>query len=235
MPELPEVQTVVDSLRPRLVGGAILGMPTLRADIVSPLGFDLPAHLAGRAISDLARRGKRIVFTLDDGNRFYIHLGMTGRLTIEASDAPVLKHTHAIMVIGEKGRRQKAEGRRKTHASGVPNSDSAFCLHPSAVPLDSAFCLLPPAFMTLRFRDPRRFGGIWWLGKDSPAGDMGPEPLLIRPGQLLLRLAGTTRASRVCYWIKRSWRASAISTRMNRFSSPRFIRSRPPINWRKTK
>jgi formamidopyrimidine-DNA glycosylase len=48
--------------------------------------------------------------------------------------------------------------------------------------------------MTLRFRDPRRFGGIWWLGKDSPAGDMGPEPLLIRAAQLLLRLARTTRA-----------------------------------------
>jgi formamidopyrimidine-DNA glycosylase len=47
----------------------------------------------------------------------------------------------------------------------------------------------------IRFRDPRRFGGIWWLGLDeSPNGDMGPEPLTIRPAQLAKRLGRTTRA-----------------------------------------
>ena len=44
----------------------------------------------------------------------------------------------------------------------------------------------------LRFRDPRRFGGIWWLGQPSFNGDeataLGPEPLLVRR-LLRLRLA----------------------------------------------
>jgi formamidopyrimidine-DNA glycosylase len=46
---------------------------------------------------------------------------------------------------------------------------------------------------SLRFKDPRRFGGIFWLGTDPPAGDMGPEPLTMRPEQLARRLARTTR------------------------------------------
>jgi len=32
---------------------------------------------------------------------------------------------------------------------------------------------------------PRRFGGLWWLGRDVSADDgMGPEPLSLRPLQL---------------------------------------------------
>jgi formamidopyrimidine-DNA glycosylase len=48
----------------------------------------------------------------------------------------------------------------------------------------------------LRFRDPRRFGGVWWLGNAPLAADdgMGPEPLKLRPAQLVRRLHRTTRA-----------------------------------------
>jgi formamidopyrimidine-DNA glycosylase len=181
MPELPEVQTVIDTLRPRLLGARILSIPHLRRDIVIPESCDLPPHLIGRSIANLSRRGKRIIFTLDDGNRFYIHLGMTGRLTLEGADGPVQKHTHAIIAI-ECGM-QNDECRTKAHKSAAPRaSHSSFLIHPSSFPL------------SLRFRDPRRFGGIWWLGKDSPAGDMGPEPLLMRPAQLLRGLSHTTRA-----------------------------------------
>jgi formamidopyrimidine-DNA glycosylase len=181
MPELPEVQTVIDTLRPRLLGAQILDIAHLRRDIVTPPEFDLPAHLVGRSIADLTRRGKRIVFTLDDGNRFYIHLGMTGRLTLESRDQPAQLHTHLIISLGKgvQGRRQKQEGNIKTRQGvGATAPHSSFIVPPSS----------------LHFRDPRRFGGIWWLGKDSPAGDMGPEPLLMRPAQLLQRLSRTTRA-----------------------------------------
>ncbi|HEY8750447.1 MAG TPA: zinc finger domain-containing protein, partial [Tepidisphaeraceae bacterium] len=46
----------------------------------------------------------------------------------------------------------------------------------------------------LRFTDPRRFGGVWWIGAEPDAKDMGPEPLATRPEQLRKRLARTTRA-----------------------------------------
>jgi formamidopyrimidine-DNA glycosylase len=150
MPELPEVQTVVDTLKPKVIGKTIIGIRLNRSDILRPAGFDLPSQLQGINIRKLHRRGKRIVVQLDDGNRFYIHLGMTGRLTMEMADAPLLPHTHLVL--------QLADGE-------------------------------------VRFRDPRRFGGIWWLGlEESSDGEMGPEPLTIRPSQLAQRLGKTTRA-----------------------------------------
>lgn len=65
--------------------------------MVEPAGFDLPARLTGRRIEDLRRRAKRIVFTLDTRERFYIHLGMTGQLTVEPADAVLKPHTHLIL------------------------------------------------------------------------------------------------------------------------------------------
>ena len=183
MPELPEVQTIVDTLRPGLLHRQIVGLPSLRPDIVTPPDLDLKSQLVGRSVTDVTRRGKRIVFTLDDGNRFYINLGMSGRLTLETEDALVQKHTHIIMLLGDetKFRMMNDECRMKTR-KGTKRQ--------TALP-HSSFIVQASS---LRFRDPRRFGGIWWLGQNSPAGDMGPEPLLIRPAQLMRRLARTTRA-----------------------------------------
>ena len=48
--------------------------------------------------------------------------------------------------------------------------------------------------LELRFHDPRRFGGIWWIGNGEVDSGMGPEPLTINPKQLARRLATTTRA-----------------------------------------
>jgi len=41
VPELPEVQTVVNTLSPRLVGGTFAHVAHVRPDIIRPLGFDL--------------------------------------------------------------------------------------------------------------------------------------------------------------------------------------------------
>jgi len=155
MPELPEVQTVVDTLSPRILGRSIARVDLRRSDIVDPAGIDLPQLITGRTVTSLTRRGKRIVFTLDDGNLFYIHLGMTGRLTIETPDAAIRKHTHLILSLNPEPR--------------------------TLTPLE------------LRFVDPRRFGGIWWCGKDAPKDTMGPEPLTITANELATRLKKTHR------------------------------------------
>jgi formamidopyrimidine-DNA glycosylase len=153
MPELPEVETVVRTLRPRLVGQTVRRVTLSRTDILTPPDFDLAKHLLGRTVRSIDRRGKRIVLTLDTGDRFYIHLGMTGQLTADVPTAPLKTHTHLIL---------------DTPAGQI------------------------------RFRDPRRFGGIWWLGRDaSPDARMGPEPLTLRPAQLATRLAKTKRAIKV--------------------------------------
>jgi formamidopyrimidine-DNA glycosylase len=149
MPELPEVETIVRSLRPRIVKRRIDAVRILRADIVQPPDIALDSKILRRTIVHLHRRGKKIVFELEDAARFYIHLGMTGRLTIDRPDAPVQPHTHLILQIGQ------AE---------------------------------------LRFVDPRRFGGVFWLGTDGrPDAGLGPEPLKITAKQLARRLSKTRR------------------------------------------
>ena len=161
MPELPEVQTVVKTLAPRVVRRRIRKVLHVRHDMVTaPAGFDLAKQLAGRTITGLARRGKRIVFSIDDGNAFFIHLGMTGRLMVEPTDAPLAVHTHLILDLGGNGRREPQ------HTCGEQ----------------------------LRFRDPRRFGEIRWLGCESCDDKMGPEPLAMRTSQLAKKLSRTTRA-----------------------------------------
>jgi formamidopyrimidine-DNA glycosylase len=161
MPELPEVQTVVSTLRPMLINRRLATVTLRRNDILCPDGCDFPKHLAGRTFRDIDRRGKRIVFTLDDGNRFYIHLGMSGQLTVTDADAEVRPHTHLEIAIAPASNVGKRNLRTQV----------------------------------LRFRDPRRFGGIWWLGRDaSHEDDMGPEPLTLRPAELHRRLQKTTRA-----------------------------------------
>ncbi len=152
MPELPEVETVVTSLRPKVVGRMIRAVHIRRTDVIDPPETDLPKHLTGRAIRSIDRRGKRIIFTLDDerASRFFVHLGMTGRLTMNQPDSSAPPHTH-VEIDFDTGR--------------------------------------------LRFTDPRRFGGLWWLGPDGCADEgMGPEPLTLRSVELGRRLAKTTRA-----------------------------------------
>lgn len=96
MPELPEVETVVRTLAPHVVGRQITQVAHLRPDMLRPTPVDFPNALAGQNIADLRRRAKRIVFTLESGDRFFIHLGMTGRLTIEDVATPTVPHTHLI-------------------------------------------------------------------------------------------------------------------------------------------
>jgi len=96
MPELPEVQTVVTTLQ-RLVGQRIAAVDLRRRDIVNPADANLPGMLTGRTIRSIHRRAKRIVFTLDDKRVIFIHLGMTGRLTLEPPGKELLPHTHLIV------------------------------------------------------------------------------------------------------------------------------------------
>jgi formamidopyrimidine-DNA glycosylase len=112
MPELPEVQTVVDTLQPCIVGRRFVKIELGPHDVVMPGGFGLVAALRKRTVTKLARRAKRIVFTLDDGNRFFIHLGMTGQLTAESAAAERKKHTHLVATLDDSRQLRFVDPRR---------------------------------------------------------------------------------------------------------------------------
>lgn len=86
MPELPEVETVRRGLAPHLEGRRIKNVRLNRPDLRFPFPHRFTERLAGRAILPLARRAKYLLVPLDSGETLVIHLGMSGRVLIEARD-----------------------------------------------------------------------------------------------------------------------------------------------------
>jgi formamidopyrimidine-DNA glycosylase len=81
MPELPEVETIVRDLAPRLTGRMIVGVQVWDPLLVRfPQGEDFNRRLTGRIIRSVTRRGKYILATLSGGLTLLVHLRMTGRL-----------------------------------------------------------------------------------------------------------------------------------------------------------
>lgn len=99
MPELPEVETIVRQLSPRLAQHQILGVELLWERIVQQPGpTEFSQRLKGSRIITVGRRGKFLQFALDTQWTWLVHLRMTGKFRIRepgsasASDTP---HTHA--------------------------------------------------------------------------------------------------------------------------------------------
>ncbi len=101
MPELPEVETIVRSLRPALTGETIQSAAILWArTLAAPTIEELHARLPGQTIQSLGRRGKHILIHLDR-DTLIIHLRMSGDLRVEAgldpqgTPLPLLPHDRA--------------------------------------------------------------------------------------------------------------------------------------------
>ncbi|HVC81141.1 MAG TPA: bifunctional DNA-formamidopyrimidine glycosylase/DNA-(apurinic or apyrimidinic site) lyase [Chloroflexota bacterium] len=103
MPELPEVQSVVDELAARLPGRSFTGgSDLLWAPIVgypAPEGFG--ERLEGRTVSGVRRRAKYIIIDLDDGQVLVVHLRMTGRLHFAAPDEAADRHLRARLPLDD--------------------------------------------------------------------------------------------------------------------------------------
>lgn len=96
MPELPEVETIVRDLRPKLVGRRLAAVR--RGDKALRRHWDgaWDEQLAGRRVRAVDRRGKWIVLDLDAGLTLVVHLGMTGQLKVVPAAAELEAHTHLV-------------------------------------------------------------------------------------------------------------------------------------------
>ena len=101
MPELPEVETVRRGLALRMSGRQIVRAELRRPDLRRPFPPDLAERLDGARIGELSRRGKYILIELDDSGTLLLHLGMSGRITAGAADAPAEKHDHVVLTLDD--------------------------------------------------------------------------------------------------------------------------------------
>lgn len=150
MPELPEVETIVRSLRnpenyPLKAGqssrehSGIIGK-TIRdtelkwlRTLATPEPEEFKRRIAGRNILSVDRRGKFIVITLNAGTLLF-HLRMSGDLRVESQMQPVQPHDRLIINFVDRQR--------------------------------------------LVFNDTRKFGRVWLVDDVSGVfANLGPEPL----------------------------------------------------------
>jgi formamidopyrimidine-DNA glycosylase len=83
MPELPEVETVRAGLEPVLRGRRFAHVDQRRGDLRFPLPERFAERLTGRKVERLERRAKYILVHLDRGEVLAVHLGMTGRFSVQ--------------------------------------------------------------------------------------------------------------------------------------------------------
>lgn len=99
MPELPEVETIVQGLKAPLCNKKIENVFVRDERIVGyPDNLkDFKNKLEGYDIISLGRRGKYIIIEISSGKLLIIHLRMTGQLLIKARGEEIVKHTHIIL------------------------------------------------------------------------------------------------------------------------------------------
>ncbi len=108
MPELPEVETVMRGLMPVLEGAQIVHVEQNRPDLRFPFPKEFKRRLEGKRVGPLRRRAKYLLIPLDSAENLVIHLGMSGRVTIQkpgdktATDLPNPAHDHVVFHLSNK-------------------------------------------------------------------------------------------------------------------------------------
>ena len=97
MPELPEVETVVRTLAPKLTGRRIVDAQFFSRHVVRQKFPALRRRVRNQAVNAVRRHGKFIVLELDHGV-LSIHLGMTGKLLLDSEPGP---YARAIFELDE--------------------------------------------------------------------------------------------------------------------------------------
>ena len=113
MPELPEVETIKNVLKPHIVGLSIENVKIYNESVVAhPCADEFVAKLKGQTFADVIRRGKFLIFCLSSGDRLILHLRMTGCLTVATADELLTKHTRVVFVLSGKSELRYEDIRR---------------------------------------------------------------------------------------------------------------------------
>src|SRR4051812_31024331 len=100
MPELPEVETIRRHLAPHVDGRTLRRLEIHDPRWSLPLApGELEAAVAGRRVERLNRRGKYLVWELEDEAYLLLHLRMTGTLLLNPPEPP--PHTRVPFALGD--------------------------------------------------------------------------------------------------------------------------------------
>jgi formamidopyrimidine-DNA glycosylase len=101
VPELPEVETIVRDLAPRVVRRRLRSPHLYKPDVLRGVSrARLLRELTDRKVVSLTRRAKHIVFALDSGLRMVIQLRMTGSLLTYRRALTTEQRRYAVLTAG---------------------------------------------------------------------------------------------------------------------------------------
>lgn len=96
MPELPEVETVKETLKRQIIGKTVADVDIVYGKLIrnqDPNRFK--AALIGKTLQKIERYGKYLFFGFDD-IVLTVHLRMEGKFFLKPQDEPIAKHEHII-------------------------------------------------------------------------------------------------------------------------------------------
>ena len=101
MPEKPEVVTVVNSLKPKIIGKKITGCNIYWDNIIAyPTVDEFKKEVINQKVNDIKTRGKFIVMDLDDYS-LLCHLRMEGKFFFRKVGEPLNKHEHVELILDD--------------------------------------------------------------------------------------------------------------------------------------
>jgi formamidopyrimidine-DNA glycosylase len=194
VPELPEVETIRRHLQPHVEGRTLTRLEILDPRWCRPLApRELTDALAGRRVRRLGRRGKYLVWELEDDVFLHMHLRMTGTLLHRPAAAPA--HTRVRFDLDGTGLVYVDPRRFGTGelALGAAARDAFFAARLGLEPLDPAFtaehlhalarrCRAPVKAFVL---DQKRIAGVGNIYADEALFRARIHPL--RPADRLTR------------------------------------------------
>ncbi len=170
MPELPEVEIIRRGLAPAMEGASFEAVTLHRPDLRFPFEMGFAKRLMRERVSRLTRRAKYIIAETESGLGLAMHLGMTGRFTIQHKAAAGAQTPGSFYYDYD------ADPRHDHVVFGMSNGD------------------------VIRYNDVRRFGYMTLFAASEMAEhvlfkDLGVEPLSneLSPAYLLRRASGKTQ------------------------------------------
>ena len=114
MPELPEVETVSQGIKSKLLNCKINKVLVKRRDLRFKMDSKFEQKILNTKIYDVSRRAKYILIHLNNGLTIIIHLGMSGRIAIDSlsSSEKKFKHTHLEIFMSNKKKMKFIDPRR---------------------------------------------------------------------------------------------------------------------------
>ncbi len=206
MPELPEVETIRRDLAPLVTGRRIEAVEIDPATIHLLAATSIEAvraSLIGREITDLGRRGKYLLFAMDDGRTLVVHLRMTGRMVWRPSGAVTEPFERARLVL-DGGHDLRWADLRKFGTWRVVDDTAGLIkrLGPEPIDADFTFALFRGALagrtapVKAVLLDQRRIAGLGNIYVDEALYQAGVRPDTPADALSLPRLKALFTASR---------------------------------------